>query len=280
VVNHAILMRLRLIACEIFARELHACVAQSPHRVDVEFLPKGLHDLPGQDMRVRIQAAVDSVSPHTYDQILLGYGLCNNGVAGVRARHTPLIVPRSHDCIALLLGSHERYLDMFRTCPGTYFLSPGWIERAEVGDELQPRTVLRQLGLGGTYEEWVREFGEDNAQYLQSILGALPAGYRRIVYIRTGVGPEDAFEAEARRRAVEQGWAFESVPGDTDWLRQLVYGPWPPDRFLEVPPGCAIRADPCGAILSLDCQCAPPEQVNAPQAPNTTDAARSESGTP
>ena len=33
-------MRLKLISCEIFHREMCAVVARSPHRVDIEFLPK------------------------------------------------------------------------------------------------------------------------------------------------------------------------------------------------------------------------------------------------
>ena len=37
-------MRLRLISCEIFFREMCALIARSPHTIDVEFLPKGLSE--------------------------------------------------------------------------------------------------------------------------------------------------------------------------------------------------------------------------------------------
>ena len=37
-------MRLKLISCEIFYREVCAAVARSVNQVDVEFLPKGLGD--------------------------------------------------------------------------------------------------------------------------------------------------------------------------------------------------------------------------------------------
>ena len=36
--------------------------------------------------------------------ILLGYGLCGNGLDGLSARHTRLVLPRAHDCIGLLMG--------------------------------------------------------------------------------------------------------------------------------------------------------------------------------
>lgn len=47
-------MKLRLISCEVLYREMCDAVARSPHRVDVEFLPKGWHDLGGKRMAERI----------------------------------------------------------------------------------------------------------------------------------------------------------------------------------------------------------------------------------
>jgi len=54
-------VRLKLISCEVLYRELCAAVARSPHQVDIEFLPKGLHDLGGESMRARLQEAADGV---------------------------------------------------------------------------------------------------------------------------------------------------------------------------------------------------------------------------
>ena len=45
----------------------------------------------------------------------------------------PLVVPRSHDCIALFLGSDAEYHEQFRHFPGTYYVSAGWVE--EKGEE-------------------------------------------------------------------------------------------------------------------------------------------------
>jgi len=63
-------VRLKLISCEIFYREMCAAVARSPHLVDIEFLPKGLHDIgsAGRGLRARsswnarhvLQARADS----------------------------------------------------------------------------------------------------------------------------------------------------------------------------------------------------------------------------
>ena len=79
-------MRLNLIGCEVLFREMcHAC-AHSPHQVDLEFLPKGLHDLGGKPMAAKLQEAVDRTPEGAYEAILLGYALCGNGLDGLQAR--------------------------------------------------------------------------------------------------------------------------------------------------------------------------------------------------
>ncbi|MDZ7619481.1 MAG: DUF1638 domain-containing protein, partial [Patescibacteria group bacterium] len=117
--------RLKLIACEILYREFCAAVARSTHRVDLEFLPKGLHDMGAAGMNERISARLAEVDESVYDAVLLGYALCSNGLVGLTARTVPLVVPRAHDCITLFLGSKERYLEYFRAHPGVYFKTSG-----------------------------------------------------------------------------------------------------------------------------------------------------------
>src|ERR1035437_7075587 len=91
-------MRLKLISCEVLYREMCDSIARSPHQVDVEFLPKGLHDLGGAEMRSRLQEAVDRAGPSQYEAVLMGYSLCGNGLLGLAARAIPIVVPRAHDC--------------------------------------------------------------------------------------------------------------------------------------------------------------------------------------
>jgi uncharacterized protein (UPF0262 family) len=52
-------MVLKLIACEVFYREACSCVASSPHRVDVEFTPKGAHDR-SDTLRELLQGKIDA----------------------------------------------------------------------------------------------------------------------------------------------------------------------------------------------------------------------------
>jgi hypothetical protein len=230
-------MRLRIVACEIFFREVCHLAAASPHKVDVEFLPKGLHDKGGGPMRERLQAAVDATDPERHDAVALAYGLCNNGLAGLVARRVPLVLLRAHDCITAFLGSRERYARTFEDRPGTYFETTGWLERGVDGG---PYGLPSQTGaLGFDLATLAAKYGEDNARY---ILDTMTRHYRRVAFIRMGVEPDQSFEGRARELAEERGWEFEALDGDLGLLRRLVNADWDGEDFLVLQTGERVAA--------------------------------------
>ena len=130
-------MRFKLIACKSLSRELSYLSALSQHNIDITFLRQGYHEAPSV-LTEHLQAEIDAVEsgsdPHTnqytshtdssspqklpdFDAILLGYGMCSNGIVGLHSRSHTLVVPRAHDCMTLLLGSRERYLQYFKELP-------------------------------------------------------------------------------------------------------------------------------------------------------------------
>lgn len=220
-------MRLKLIGCEVLYREACAAVARSVNQVDIEFLPKGLHDMGSRRMRARIQEAVDGAAGGPYEAILLGYALCGNGLAGIEARSVPLIIPRAHDCITLFLGSRERYRKYFDKHAGVYFQTSGWIERGQ-GSGTQ---------LSWAFDELVERYGEEDARYIYQ---EMTKHYRQFTFIEMGVEPDGRFEEQAGREAAARGWEFEKVTGDMALIQQLVNGPWSGDRFLTIPPGSHV----------------------------------------
>jgi len=246
-------MRLKLLGCEIAYRELCFAVARSINQVDIEFFPKGLHDIGSTQMSARLQESLDRVDESRYEAILLAYALCNNGIVGLRSRSIPLVIPRAHDCITFFMGSKERYLEFFNANSGVYYETSGWLERGEkIDGELMQISIPAQYGLGQSYEQMVAKYGEENAKYLFEQLGNLTRHYSKCIFIEMGVEPNDRFEQTARAKAEERGWQFEKIRGDMGLIQRLVDGSWNDNEFLVVPPGHRVTACYDESILAVE----------------------------
>jgi len=226
-----------------------ACIARSPHIIDVEFLTKGLHDLGCVTMRNRIQEQIDKVDPAQYDAILLGYALCGNGTAEITARQIPIILFRAHDCIGVFMGGSDLYLRYVSDHPGVYFRSPGWLERGQNLDQLALEQTRRQAGVGYTREELIEKYGKDNGTYLWEQFTNYTKVYRQLTYIRTGVESDNRFEQQASQEAASRGWTFDAVNGSLHIFERLVNGAWDGPEFLVVPRGKTVKPRYDGAIM-------------------------------
>jgi hypothetical protein len=225
------------LACEVLARPLYLSAARSPHIVDIELFRRGLHNEPA-DLRARLQARVDALGApdNHYDAIVMGYGLCGQAVAGLVAPSIPVVIPRAHDCITLFLGSRERYQYQFEEFTGTYWYALDYVERDDgTGGNLALGSGS-DVQLDEVYEEYVRKYGQDNADYLMEVMGAWQKHYKRAALIDMGIGDISATEARAQADAARRGWTFDRVAGDMVLLRRLLEGDWA-DDFLVLQPG-------------------------------------------
>ena len=189
-------------------------------------------------MAAKIQEAVDRTPEGVYEAILLGYGLCGNGLDGLTARHTRLVLPRAHDCIALLMGSRERYQAYFEAQP-RHLLPVHRLAGARPGlaaVDPQHHGVRR---VAGSADPQIRR-GQRALSLRRA--DALPSQYRKLTFIETGLEAGGKFVAEAAAEAKEKGWSFERLPGDLAWLRRLVEGEWAEAEFVVAEPGQRIVA--------------------------------------
>jgi len=229
------LMRLQFIVCKVLQREAYYCAARSRNAVDVVVMRQGLHNEP-EKLRGEIQKALDVVSDiqgKPYDATLLGYGLCSNGIVGLGSR-IPIIVPRVHDCVTLLLGSKDKYKDYFDSHKGVYWFSPGWIETdTQPGKERFERTL----------KEYIAKYGENNARYLMTAEQNWLKEYHWATYIDWGFANSLAERDYTKQAAEHLGWKFDIVKGDSGLMQRLVDGAWDESEFLIVKPGQKITED-------------------------------------
>jgi len=219
--------------------------AQSSHIVDVEFLRKGLHDTGQQTMLQTIQNVVNTVEKDRYDAILLGYGRCNNGIVGLEAKEVTLVIPRVHDCIGLFFGSNRAYEDYFHNHPGTYYRTTGWMER----DSYDEDSIMHQLGMDSTYDEYVAKYGREKADYIMQSIGSWQVRYKALAYIEMGLSVDDTYRRLAQIEAQERNLEFQRLQGDMALLRNLINGDWNEDDFLVVKAGEKVASEDQGRIM-------------------------------
>ena len=135
---------LRVIGCGIMKEELTHAPSDG---VSFIFLEQSLHRTP-QKMKETIQEEINKADMREGNSIILSYGLCSNGIVGIKASHQSIIIPKVHDCITLFLGSNERYFEEHKKEPGTYYLTKGWIE--------EKKSPL------GIYEEYCQRYAHAN----------------------------------------------------------------------------------------------------------------------
>lgn len=247
--------KLKFIGCQIIRREAYHLAARSANYVEVEVLPKGLHDLDTAEMVATVQRTIDGVdSDEGFEAILLGYARCNDGLVGIVARDIPLVIPRAHDCITLFFGSRGAYKEHFDAFPGTYYMTTGWSEVGGEDEFGQPASVgggvMAQLGLNESYQEMVEKYGKDNADFIRETLGDWKKNYSKMLYLEMGVCDEGPYIEHARQLAEERDWQFELRPGDWTILEKLFSGHWD-DDFLVVEPGRRIVARNDERILDV-----------------------------
>ena len=213
--------KLLILGCAVIEQELRQF---QNGQTEFKFLDYGLHHTP-ENMGKAIQVEIDRVNEEQYDGIILGYGLCSNGIVGVHSHRHPLIVPRIHDCITLFLGSPESYKAQSIEHPGTYYLTPGWIEKGE--------TPISK------FESYAQSYDEETAGW---VLHEEMKHYTRIAFIDTGVCPIELYRKVAEENAKFLKVAYHELQGSSQMFKELVCGPWEKD-FLIIGKGTPIQQE-------------------------------------
>src|ERR1035437_10220917 len=219
------------IGCHVLWREVCHYISISKNYFDVKFFDWGLHCSP-EVLRKTLQDEIDSITKD-YDAVLVGYGLCSNGISGIKSNKNKLVVVRGHDCITHLMGSKERYRTYFDKNPGTYWYSPGWIE-----DHLEPGKDRYEQ----TRSSYIETYGEENADYLMELENDWFNKYTNAAYIDLNIGDNERFKKYTKKCADWLKWDYDELKGDPELLRDFLNGKWDDDnKYLIVEPGYMIQ---------------------------------------
>jgi len=243
------MQRLKLIACKALYREFSFLTATCGNFIDATYLRQGLHDTPAllnEALRNEIARIDDGDDIYSYkprfgrdfDAIVLGYGLCSNGVIGLSSKKYKIVVPKTDDCIALVLGSYKKYKEYFDKHCGTFWYTPSWIENAYTPSEQREKSCLK---------EYTEKYGKENAKYIVETERTVK-NYNRAAYAAWDEVHTAEHEAYTKQAAEYYGWDYERVGAEKTYLEDLLCGKWD-ERFLVVEPGQRIEADYDGNII-------------------------------
>lgn len=115
-----------VIACGVLREDLERI---KPLNSRIVYLPQSLHRTP-KTLAASIQKEMDAIEPGSTDTVLVAYGLCSNGIVGVKATRAEIIIPRVHDCIGIFLGSLQRYMEEQKKTLGPIILMPAGFANA------------------------------------------------------------------------------------------------------------------------------------------------------
>jgi len=218
-----------IIACKVLQNALEEMLPERLRR-RAQFMDYGLHRVPSR-LNQTLQSAIDAIQ--TPGTIVLGYGLCGNGLDGIKAGRNTLIIPKVDDCIALLLGSRRTYMGEMEKAPGTYYLTKGWLESGS--DPLKE------------YREYSEQYGAEEAAW---IMDQQYRNYERLVLIAHTQADLDTYRPQAlevARYCRQWGMQYEEVLGSDRYIRRLaeisVHPENADNEFIVLPPGSVNRQE-------------------------------------
>jgi hypothetical protein len=212
-----------ILACRVFQYWLEQLLPPGTDQ-NITFFDYGLHAVP-KNLRQTMQQAIDSIEQPSL--VVLGYGLCGNGLDKIQAGKHYLLIPRTDDCIAIMLGSYQAYRREMEKEPGTYYLSKGWLEAGT--------NPLEES------KKYAQKYDPATVDYL---MDTQYQHYRRIMLVARDQHELEEYRSRAKEVAgfcVRWGMRYEEMLGSDQYLKKLVdraAGQEPlDDDFLLIPPG-------------------------------------------
>jgi hypothetical protein len=194
-------IKIGIVACDIFKREIESLVKDDPDVVHCEFLEFALH-VNSDEMRQTVLDKVNALQGKV-DAVFIGYAICQKLNGLPKETKVPSFMLEGDDCISVLLGPVD-YAKEKAVCTGTWFSTPGWAEQGMAA-------VIKELHLDSMVDE-----GYDPMYFVDMIFQS----YGRCLYIDTGVGDTKHYEELSIKFAEQLKLPHASRCGDLSRLAE------------------------------------------------------------
>lgn len=125
-------------SCVTLRKELENVIAATGFDGEVHFLSEKLHSVP-QTMHQVLQQHIDEAAPDT-EEIVICVSGCGKSTVGLKATTAPLALPRTMDCIDVLLSGSG-----VKRPQGAIFLTDGWMNFMQASS-LDYRKMIQEKG--------------------------------------------------------------------------------------------------------------------------------------
>ena len=203
-----------ILACGMLRKELTFLMEKEPFEGTVVWMEKGLHEYPDR-LREALQREID-VWDGKVDHIVLAYGLCGNGILGLKTVSSRLVIPLFDDCIRCLLSRKE--------------CAPIEVDQKALyyTDEWMDNSVSMLLN----ESSYVEIYGEKKAM---KILKAMLRNYKRATFLETGLYNIDYAESRIRESCDMIGLEINRAPASFRVYDDLLHGRWDKEFIITVP---------------------------------------------
>lgn len=184
----------------------------------VEWVDSGLHNRPTK-LNEHLQKILNRIET---DRVLLGMAFCGNSLLGLKIRNYELIMPRADDCISLLCGSPKKRAEISKEY-AAYFLTYGWMRG--------------ERNLWVEYQYSLEKYGEERAT---SIAKMMYGHYKTLGLLDSGVKPIEPLMNSTKIIADTLKLEQKIISASTDYLQELLSGPWPKPRYIIKEPNDEI----------------------------------------
>lgn len=209
-----------IIACDTLKYEVLLAQARTGNKDPIHWVDGMLHMDPDR-LRSELQNLLDQDGP--WDHVLFAYGNCGNGLVGLHSKKYTVVVPKTADCISMLLHKREETITR-----DTYFLTKGWIELE--------KNIIKE------YTHCLEKYGEEKTR---QIFQVMLHNYNHLILIDSGAYDIEEYMDVSEELARKIRLDFSVKQGGVGFLEKLFSENWD-DEFCVVEKGKSIGMDDFG----------------------------------